>query len=60
VTRRSSVVMLAKGGVASGKGKGPHNASWADMNLTRIKNEENSRSQFNCYKWMVIFKAMMS
>jgi hypothetical protein len=37
VTRRSSVVMLAKGGVASGKGKGGHNASWADMNLTGQK-----------------------
>jgi hypothetical protein len=35
----------------TGEGKGGDNVSWADTNLTRLKNEENPRGQFSCYKW---------
>jgi hypothetical protein len=45
--------MLAGGEVAPWKGKKRDDASWADMNLTGLKNEENPYSPFNCYKWMV-------
>jgi hypothetical protein len=34
-------------------GKGGDDACWADVNLTGPKNEENSRGQSSCYKWMV-------
>jgi hypothetical protein len=36
--------------VAPGKGKGGDNTSWADVNLTGPKNEENPRDRFICYK----------
>jgi hypothetical protein len=37
------VVTLAGGEVAPGRGKVGGNDSWADVNLTRAKNEEKSR-----------------
>jgi hypothetical protein len=33
--------------------KGGDNVSWADANLTVLKNKENSRGRLCCYKWMV-------
>jgi hypothetical protein len=53
VTRRSSVVTSAEAEAASGRGKGGDDVSWADANLTRPKNGENSRDRFSCYKWTV-------
>jgi hypothetical protein len=29
------------------------NAGWADANLNRSKNEENSRGRFSCYNYIV-------
>jgi hypothetical protein len=37
----------------TGEGKGRRHVSWADVNLTGLKSEENSYDQFNWYKWMV-------
>jgi hypothetical protein len=31
------------------RGKGGYDASWAAMNLSGSKNEENPRGQFSCY-----------
>jgi hypothetical protein len=53
VTQRSSVVTSAEAEPASGRGKGENDVSWADANLTRPKNGENSRDRFSCYKWTV-------
>jgi hypothetical protein len=39
------------------RGKIGANVSWADVNLTELKNEENSHGRFNCYKWTIKFKA---
>jgi hypothetical protein len=39
--------------LASGTEGGGDDVSWADANLTDLKNEENSRGQFSCYKWTV-------
>jgi hypothetical protein len=36
------MTMLARREVALGMGKGGDDASWADANLTRPKNEENT------------------
>jgi hypothetical protein len=51
VTRCGGVMMSAKGEVIPGRGMGGYNVSWADMNLIRQKNEENTRSRFRWYKW---------
>jgi hypothetical protein len=53
VTQRGGAVMSAKGEVAPGRGKGEDDTRWTYANLTRPKNEENSRSRFSCYKWTV-------
>jgi hypothetical protein len=46
-------VMSDGGEAAPGRGKGVDDTSWADANLIRLKNEENSRSRFSRYKWTV-------
>jgi hypothetical protein len=38
-----------RGEVAPGRGKVGDNTSWTDTNLTGVKNEENSCSQFSYY-----------
>jgi hypothetical protein len=53
VTWRGSMVTMFVGEAAPGRGKRGDDASWADVNLTDLKNEENLRGRFNCYKWMV-------
>jgi hypothetical protein len=50
-TRWRDNVGRRRGG--TGEGKGGDNVSWFDTNLTRQKNEENLRSRFSWYKWMV-------
>jgi hypothetical protein len=50
----------ARGEAALKREKGGDKVSWADANLTKPKNEENSHGRFNCYKWRVKLKAMMS
>jgi hypothetical protein len=50
VTRCGGVVMLVGGEEASGREKGADNVSWANVNLTELKNDENPRGQFNWYK----------
>jgi hypothetical protein len=52
-TRHGGVATSAIGEAAPGMGKGGDDACWADVNLTGPKNEENSRGQSSCYKWMV-------
>jgi hypothetical protein len=53
VTQHDGIVMSVRGEVALERGKGGDDASWVDTNLTRPKNQENSRGQFSCYKWTV-------
>jgi hypothetical protein len=53
VTRRGGVATSAGGEAAPGRGKVGDDASWADTNLTRPINKENSRGRFSYYKWMV-------
>jgi hypothetical protein len=50
VTWHGSMVTSAEGEMALRGGKGGGNTSWAGLNLTVSKNEENSHDQFNCYK----------
>jgi hypothetical protein len=47
VTQRDSVATSAGGEVAPGREKEGDDANWADVNLTRLKNKENSRGQFS-------------
>jgi hypothetical protein len=44
VTRCGGVMTLVRGEATSRKGKGGDNASWAQANLTGLKNKENTRS----------------
>jgi hypothetical protein len=41
MTWRDSVATLAGGEATLGRGKGGDDASWADTNLTGLKNKEN-------------------
>jgi hypothetical protein len=50
VTRCGDVVMSARGEEASRREKGGDNASWANVNLTELKNDENLHGQFSWYK----------
>jgi hypothetical protein len=50
VTRHSGVIMLARGEAAPEGERGGDDASWADVNLTGVKNKENSCGQFTWYK----------
>jgi hypothetical protein len=45
------VATLVGGEAIPERGKGGENASWAEANLTGVKNKENSRGWFSCYKW---------
>jgi hypothetical protein len=46
--------MTSSGGEAAPRrGKRENDASWADVNLTRSKNEENLRGRISWYKWTV-------
>jgi hypothetical protein len=58
VTRRGGMATSDGREVASGRGKGGDDASWAGTSLAGQKNKENSRGKFSCYKWR--FKATMS
>jgi hypothetical protein len=42
-----------RGEAALRREKGGDVISWADANLTKLKNEENSRGRFSWYKCMV-------
>jgi hypothetical protein len=53
VTWRGGVTTSDGGEAAPGWGKGGDDASWADANLTGLKNKENLCSRFSWYKWIV-------
>jgi hypothetical protein len=53
VTQHSGVVTSVGGEAAPSRKNRGDDASWVDVNLIGPKNEENSRSRFNCYKWTV-------
>jgi hypothetical protein len=53
VIRRNGMETSAGGDGAPGRGKGRDNTSWAGTNLITLKNEENPRGRFSCYKWTV-------
>jgi hypothetical protein len=53
MTRRGGVMMSARRVAAPGRKNGEDGASWADANLTVLKNEENTCGRFNSYKWTV-------
>jgi hypothetical protein len=42
--------MSVSGGAAPTRGKGGDDTSWADVNLTEPKNEENPSGRFSCFK----------
>jgi hypothetical protein len=46
-------MMSNRGEATPGRGKGGDNASWVDVNLSRLKNKENSYDRFSWYKWTV-------
>jgi hypothetical protein len=48
--RRDGMTTLAREEAAPGREKGGEDVSWADANLTRLKNEENTCGRFNWYK----------
>jgi hypothetical protein len=50
VTQRGGLVMSIGGAAAPERGKEGDNVSWADVNLTGPKNEENLRGRFSCCK----------
>jgi hypothetical protein len=50
VTWYNGVMTSAGGEAAPRRGKGGNNASWADVNLTGPKNEENQHDRFSWYK----------
>jgi hypothetical protein len=43
----------ARGAAAPEREKGGDDVSWANVNLTELKNKENPHGQFSCFKWMV-------
>jgi hypothetical protein len=51
VTRDDGVTTSVRGEVAPRRGNGGDDASWADVNLSGPKNEENLHGQFSWYKW---------
>jgi hypothetical protein len=51
VTQRDGVTISIGGETTSGRGKRVDDTSWADVNLTSPKNEENLRGRFSYYKW---------
>jgi pimeloyl-CoA synthetase len=53
VTRCGDMPTSVRGETASERGKGGDNVDWADVNLTRLKNKENSHSRVNWNKWMM-------
>jgi hypothetical protein len=53
VTQRGGVMTSVEGEATPGRGKGGDVVSWADANLTRLKNEKNPRGRFSWYKWTV-------
>jgi hypothetical protein len=44
---RDGVTTSTEGEMASGRGNGGEDASWADTNFTGPKNEENLRGRFS-------------
>jgi hypothetical protein len=53
MTRCNGVVTSAGGEAAPERRKGADDASWVDVNLTKLKIEEYSRGPFSCFKWAV-------
>jgi hypothetical protein len=53
VIRHDGVVMSAVGEEALRREKGGDDTCWTHVNLTGLKNEENSCSRFSYYKWEV-------
>jgi hypothetical protein len=47
MTRCDSVTISARGEAAPRRGKGGDDTGWADVNLTRVKNEENPHGRFS-------------
>jgi hypothetical protein len=47
MTRCNGVTTLDGGKMALGREKGGGDVSWADANLTGLKNKENPRGRFN-------------
>jgi hypothetical protein len=43
----------ARGAAAPEREKRGDDVSWANVNLTELKNKENPYGQFSCFKWMV-------
>jgi hypothetical protein len=48
VTQRGNVTTSVGGEGAAGREKGGDGASWADVNLNELKNEENPHGRFSC------------
>jgi hypothetical protein len=53
VTRRRGVATSAGGEVTLRRGKGGDDTSWAEVNVTGPKTEENPRGRVSCYKLTV-------
>jgi hypothetical protein len=51
MVRQRDDVSQRRGGTE--EGRGGNNVSWADANLTGLKNKENTRGRFSWYKWTV-------
>jgi hypothetical protein len=52
MTRFSGVTTSAGREATPRRGKEGNDASWADANLTALKNEENTHDRFSWYKSM--------
>jgi hypothetical protein len=50
---RDGMMTSVRGEAPLRRGKGEYDASWIDMNLIGLKNEENLCGRFNYYKWTV-------
>jgi hypothetical protein len=48
VTCRGGVPTSTGGEATARRGKGGEDVGWTDVNLTGLKNEENSRVRFSC------------
>jgi hypothetical protein len=53
MTWNGGIAMSVRGEALPERKKGGYDASWADANLTRPKNEENSHGRLSFYKWIV-------
>jgi hypothetical protein len=53
VTQCDGVTMSIGGEAVPMRGKERDDAGWVHMDFTGLKNKENARDRFNCYKWML-------